>query len=131
MSARKKILIVEDDQFTRYMMRTIINTLDVGLDIDMAEDGLSGCEHIENAPGSYALVLMDIHMPRLSGLDATKRIRSNSADPPSGTPIIAVTADADFHHPLAVKAHGMDGFISKPISPGGLIELIDKYCSAN
>lgn len=125
----KKILIVEDDHFTRFMMKKIIDTMDLGLNVDVAEDGNAGCERLENCPNDYALVLMDIHMPNLSGIDATKRIRLNESDPPSKVPIIAVTADADYHHPMAVQEHGMDGFMSKPISPGGLVELLDKYCA--
>jgi CheY-like chemotaxis protein len=126
----KKILIVEDDTFTRFMMKKIIETLDLEVDVDIAEDGLSGCLRVEKEPASYGLVLMDIHMPNLSGVDATKRIRSNECDPPSKIPIVAVTADADFHHPMAVASHGMDGFMTKPISPGALINLVDKYCNA-
>jgi CheY-like chemotaxis protein len=125
----KKILIVEDDHFTRFMMKKIIDTMDLGLSVDVAEDGAAGCERLENRPNDYALVLMDVHMPNLSGLDATKRIRANESDPPRQVPIIAVTADADYHHPLAVKEYGMDGFMAKPISPGGLVELLDKYCA--
>lgn len=131
MVVRKKILIIEDDSFTRFMMKKIIQTLDVGLVIDVAEDGLDGCEQVEMAPEAYALILMDIHMPRLSGLDAAKRIRDNPVDPPSNIPIFAVTADSDLHHPLAVKEHGMDGFIAKPISPGDLVGLVEKYCSVD
>ena len=125
---RKKILIVEDDSFTRFMMKQIINTLEMGLDVDVAEDGAQGCDLLEATPDTYALVLMDIHMPKLSGLDATKRIRSSPNDPPNSIPIFAVTADSAFHHPLAVEQYGMDGFITKPISPGDLIGLVEKYC---
>jgi CheY-like chemotaxis protein len=72
---------------------------------------------------------MDIHMPRLSGLQATDRIRSSEDDPPRNVPIIAVTADQKYHHPMAVKAHGMDGFLAKPIIPDDLLALIDQYCA--
>lgn len=125
---RKRTLIIEDDNFTRFMMQRIINTLDLNSDIDIAEDGLVGCQYIEDAPGTYGLVLMDIHMPKFSGIEATKRIRDNEQDPPAGIPIVAVTADAQYHHKTAVEAHGMTGYIAKPISPGELIALIDEYC---
>ncbi|WP_300038888.1 response regulator [uncultured Roseobacter sp.] len=130
MTRQKKILIVEDDNFNRYMIKAIIETLDIGLHVDLAEDGKAGCETIERAPDDYALVLMDIHMPRLSGLEATDRIRANAGDPPRHVPIVAVTADADYHHPMAVEAKGMNGFLAKPIAPGELLALIDRYCSA-
>ncbi len=129
LAERKKILIVEDDEFNRFMMKSIIETLDVGMDVDLEEDGAAGCERIEKEPSEYALVLMDIHMPKLSGIAATKRIRANVDDPPCNIPIVAVTADANYHHPLAVEAEGMNGFLAKPIAPGELLGLIDRYCS--
>lgn len=130
MDIRKKILIVEDDAFTRFMMKMIIETLEVGVDVHLASDGTSGCARLESDPETYALVLMDIHMPNLSGIEATRRIRSNTDDPPRNVPIIAVTADPDYHHPMAVQTHGMNGYMAKPISPGALIGLIEKYCGA-
>ncbi|MEO3417393.1 response regulator [Roseovarius sp. CAU 1744] len=128
MANRKRILIVEDDTFMRFMIKQIIETLGVGLEVDVANDGVSACEKIELNPDSYALILMDVHMPNLSGIEATKRLRSNSVDPPRDIPVIAVTADTGFHHPLAVQSHGMNGYLPKPISPGDLNSLIDKYC---
>lgn len=131
MLTRKKILIVEDDYFNRFMIKSIIETLDVGMDVDIEEDGLAGCERIEREPNGYALILMDIHMPKMSGIAATKRIRANVGDPPRNIPIVAVTADAKYHHPLAVEAKGMNGFLPKPIAPGELLSLIDQYCKAS
>lgn len=131
MHEQKKILIVEDDMFMRFMIRQIIEALEVEFDVEVANDGLSGCEKVENNPGMYSLVLMDIHMPYLSGIEATKRIRSNECNPPREIPVIAVTADTGFHHPMAVQSHGMNGYLSKPISPGELADLIDKYCRTN
>lgn len=128
MSSNKKILLIEDDYFTRFMMKEIIDTL--GVDVDIAENGQAGCDRLDQNPSSYSLVLMDIHMPKLSGLDATNLIRSSPNDPPRNVPIIAVTADVQYHDNLVVSKLGMDGFIVKPVSPGEINALVEKYCSA-
>lgn len=128
MLTTKKILLVEDDYFTRFMMKEIIDTL--GIDVDIAENGEEGCKQIDLCPGDYGLVLMDIHMPKLSGVDATNMIRANPNDPPRNVAIIAVTADTHYHDNSVVSEHGMDGYIAKPITAGELNGLIDQYCRA-
>lgn len=127
MSLKKKILLVEDDYFTRFMMKEIIDTL--GVDIDIAENGQDGCDQLTQNPDAYGLVLMDIHMPNLSGVDAAKLIRSSPNDPPRNVPIYAVTADVQYHDISTVSKLGMDGFIVKPVTPGELNALVDRYCS--
>lgn len=128
MTDAKKVLLVEDDQFTRFMMQEIIATL--GVEVDIAETGQQGCDQLEESPDEYGLVLMDIHMPKLSGVDAARMIRQNPNDPPRNIPIIAVTADTHYHDDSTVNFHGMDGFIAKPITAGELNGLIDRYCRA-
>ena len=121
---RKKVLLIEDDQFSRFMMKEVIDMLGVGVDI--AENGKQGCDTLDENPEDYGLVLMDLHMPEMSGIDATHYIRSKT--PRNAVPIIAVTADAEYHDDRVVRKLGMDGFASKPVSPGHLMELIDQYC---
>ena len=128
MRATKKILLVEDDSFTRFMMKEIIDTLEV--DVDIAHNGQEGCDRLDSDPSGYGLVLMDIHMPKLSGIDATKLIRKKPTDPPRNVTIIAVTADEQYHNTATVTKHGMDGFIAKPITAGELMGLVDRYCKA-
>lgn len=127
-SSKKKILLVEDDYFTRFMMKEIIDTL--GVDIDVAENGQDGCDRLTQNPDAYGLVLMDIHMPKLSGVDAARMIRSSPHDPPKNVPIFAVTADVQYHDLSTVAKLGMDGFIVKPVTPGELNALVDRYCTA-
>ena len=128
MSTAKKILLVEDDYFTRFMMQEIIDTL--GIAVDIAENGQEGCDQLDLYPGDYGLVLMDIHMPKLSGVDATRLIRESPIDPPRNVAIIAVTADAQYHDASVVSKYGMDGYIAKPITAVELNGLIDQYCRA-
>ena len=124
----RKVLLVENDEFTRYMMREIISTL--GVEVEIAVNGEDGVQRLIEQPSDFGLVLMDIHMPKVSGIEATKLIRDAPVDPPSGIPIVAVTADSSYHDNAVLKRFGMDGFASKPVTPGQLLDLIDKYCPA-
>ena len=124
MLQRKKVLLIEDDQFSRFMMKEVIDML--GVHVDVASNGQQGCDTLDENPEDYGLVLMDLHMPEMSGIDATQYIRSKV--PPNAVPIIAVTADVDFHDAQVVEKLGMNGFASKPVSPGHLMDLIDQYC---
>lgn len=119
--------MVEDGAFTRFMMKKIINTLDI--DVDVAENGQQGCDQLKKNPHDYGLVLMDIHMPVLSGIDATRIIRADPNDPPRNVVILAVTADERYHDKAVVSENGMDGFIAKPITPSELLGLVDRYCN--
>ncbi|WP_300032273.1 response regulator [uncultured Roseobacter sp.] len=122
----KKVLIVEDDEFTWFMMRSIIATLDV--DVDLAQDGADGCEKISQNPERYGLVLMDIHMPGVGGLEATNRIRAHPNDPPRDLPIIAVTNDTRFHDENYIEHLGMNGYATKPITAGELLGFVESFC---
>lgn len=126
MKTSKKILLVEDDEFTRFMMRQITTALDV--DVDLAHDGQEGVEQLSRNPQAYGVILMDIHMPRLDGLESTRCIRAMQNDPPRNVPIIAVTTDTRYHDSKLISDFGMDGFLSKPVTAGELRGLVDQYC---
>ncbi|MCJ8332682.1 MAG: response regulator [Epibacterium sp.] len=126
MSALRKILLVEDDDFTRYMMREIIATLDI--QVEIAESGQDGLNRLMAHPGDFCLVLMNLEMPDMSGIDATQIIRATRDAPPSKVPIIAVTDDSDFQDDAVVSELGMNGFVAKPLTPGLLLQLVDQYC---
>lgn len=128
MTERKKVLLVEDDEFTRYMMKEIIATL--GVHVEIATNGDEGCKALLHDPDGFGLILMDLHMPGMSGIDATDTIRHLQTNPPNRVPIIAVTADVNYHDDARVEQLGMNGFASKPVSPGHLMKLIDRYCIA-
>ena len=125
--ATKKILLAEDDSFTQYMMGEIFHTL--GYEFDIAKDGQE-CQDIVRAnPEAYGVILMDIHMPVVSGVDAARNIRSAKLDPPKNIPIIAVTADSDYHDDMTVSSSGMNGYLRKPIVASEINAIVDRYCS--
>ena len=126
MRALRKILLVEDDDFTRYMMREIIATLDIQAEI--AANGQEGVDRLMADPADFGLVLMALHMPVMSGIDATRIIRATRPAPPSDVPIIAVTADVAYHNDLVISKLGMNGFTPKPLTPGLLLHMVDRFC---
>ena len=89
--------------------------------METADDGYEGVEAA--ARGGFDLILMDIQMPGIDGLEATRRIRAMEG-PVSGLPILALTANVLSHQRQAYLDAGMDGVIGKPISPTDLIREI-------
>ncbi|APX10721.1 response regulator [Tateyamaria omphalii] len=130
MTARsKKILLAEDDSFTQYMMGEIFQTL--GYDFEIAKDGQECQDKVRADPDAYGVILMDIHMPKVSGVDATREIRNALSDPPKNIPIIAVTADSDYHDDRTITSSGMNGYLRKPIVASEINAIIDRYCKAD
>jgi CheY-like chemotaxis protein len=104
-----RVLVVEDNGLMRAVALAHLNRL-AHVEIDVAEDGQAAVMAVRNR--TYALILMDIHMPRMDGLEATATIRSLEQElgrPPST--IVAVTASDTRDHCLAA---GMDDYILKP-----------------
>jgi two-component system, sensor histidine kinase len=113
------ILLVEDNPTNRLMARTMLSRL--GADVEEAEDGLLGLEAARR--GAHDLILMDVQMPRMDGVEATRAIRSLAGNV-SGTPIIGLTANVMVHQRAEYLAAGMNGVIAKPISPAALLAEI-------
>ena len=116
---KKKILIVEDDLDIRIMMEYILRE---DYDLVLCEDGRSGIDKaVEERPD---LILLDIYMPGISGLEVCKAVRDNSEI--SSTPVILITAGALKEEVSEGYAIGADDYIFKPFEPEELIERIEK-----
>lgn len=96
---------------------------DVGLQVDLAEDGRQAVEKARS--GSYAVILMDMQMPVLDGLGATRQIRQ--LPDCAALPILALTANAFAENRDQCFEAGMDDFISKPVAPEDLYETLLKW----
>lgn len=123
-----RILLAEDNPFNREIAVTLLR--DQGFEVDCAENGQIAVEKVKNAPESYySLILMDVMMPVLNGLEATKQIRKLDNPIKSSIPIIAITANAfDEDRKNSLQA-GMDDYISKPFNVKELLKILKQQLS--
>ena len=115
------ILLVEDNPTNRLVARTLLARL--GAQVEEAEDGLAGLNAARL--GAHDLILMDIQMPHMNGVEATRAIRGLPG-PAGQTPIIGLTANVMVHQRAEYIAAGMNGVVAKPISPALLLTEIGR-----
>ena len=114
-----KILVVDDNRTNRLVGLKSLEAL--GARAETADSGEAAIAAA--AGGDYDLILMDINMPGMDGLEATRRIRALPG-PQARVPIVALTADVMTHHQATYHAAGMTGFVPKPFSPSQLLTEI-------
>ena len=120
----KRLLLVEDNELNREIAFEILN--DCGFIVDTAENGKEAVDRIAvSKHGYYDLVLMDIQMPVMDGYEATRSIRALEDDVLSAVPIVAMTANAFDEDRRAAAECGMNGFISKPINMGEVVDALN------
>jgi two-component system cell cycle response regulator DivK len=114
----KTILYVEDNEFNRKIVRDLLKRTKYAL-IE-AHDGEAGiATALEKRPD---LILMDIQLPKISGMDAMRRLRAEAAT--ARTPIIAITSFALSGDEQKAKGAGATGYLAKPYSPFDLLKAI-------
>ena len=116
--AGRHVLVAEDDEVNQLVMRELLG--EVGLLVDTAVDGQAAVDRVTDRP--YALVVLDLRMPRLDGLAAARAMRAMPAL--HGTPIVAITANAFEEDRAACRAAGMNDFLPKPIDVERLYEML-------
>lgn len=117
----KKILVVEDNETNMYLISFILKKN--GFKVVEARTGKEAVDlAVEEKPD---LILMDIQLPDIDGLEATRRIRDSEAD--SGIPIIALTSYAMVGDREKALAAGCSGYIEKPIDPKSFMDETRKY----
>lgn len=122
-----KILVADDNSVNRMVVEHMIDS--AAFNVDFAEDGKSAYEKART--NSYDLILMDISMPIMDGIEATLAIRAHESkqDLPS-TPIIALTAHAMASDRERVLEQGMDDYLAKPVKKDQIDEIIAKWIDA-
>lgn len=114
----KRILLVEDEPINREIAQALLE--DVGFTVDLAEDGAKAIEMVK--ANAYDLILMDMQMPHVNGLDATRQIRQLAVG--GQVPIIAMTANAFAEDRELCLEAGMNDFIAKPVSTSLLYQKL-------
>jgi len=120
-----RVLVVEDNATNRMIATKLLESL--GADVATAADGYLGVETA--ARGGFDLILMDVQMPGIDGLEAARRIRALGGAA-ARAPIVALTANVLAHQRRAYLDAGMDGVVGKPISPGALLREIARLSPA-
>ncbi|WP_299073615.1 hybrid sensor histidine kinase/response regulator [uncultured Paraglaciecola sp.] len=117
-----KVLAVDDMEINLRLLTSWLKNTNLQLTLAYSgADAVSQCQAHE-----FDLILMDVQMPNMDGLEATKLIRKTALN--IGTPIIAVTAHAFKEEQDNLLASGMDDYLPKPINLSDLIDLIDRWC---
>jgi PAS domain S-box-containing protein len=123
--AGARLLLVEDNPINREVALALL--AEAGLDADIAADGVEALERVADA--RYDLVLMDMQMPRMDGLEATRQLRRIAGW--ETVPILAMTANAFDEDRRACMAAGMNDFISKPADPAAFYNLLLRWLHRN
>ena len=119
--AGKRILLVEDEPINQEISQMLLE--EVGLDVDLADNGREAVEKASS--GSYAIILMDMQMPVLDGMEATRQIRKLPGH--MTTPVLAMTANAFAENKNQCFDAGMDDFLTKPVKAEILYATLLKW----
>ena len=128
----KRLLIAEDIEINREILMAILE--DTGLVIDCAETGKEALEMVTSAPQKYDIVFMDLQMPQMGGLEATRQIRAFEAETcaaAGSVPIIAMTANVFKDDIEACRAAGMNDHLGKPLDFDKVMEILRKNLRYN
>jgi CheY-like chemotaxis protein len=123
--AGKKLLVAEDVEINREILMSLLE--DTGVSIDSAENGVEAVEMIAASPDKYDAVLMDVQMPKMDGLEATRLIRTLTTQRLKPLPIIAMTAHVFKSDIEECLAAGMNDHIGKPIDIDDVMKKLNKY----
>jgi len=119
-SSKNRILIVEDDFYNREILITYLKGFDV--EVFVSVNGLDAVFLVEKIP-DMSLILMDIHMPVMNGLDATREIKKTHPD----IPVIIVTASCDPTNTQEIIDSCCDDYLLKPFTKEDFLQMVRKY----
>ena len=123
MSDKKRVLIAEDSSVIQNLTKKVLQFQNY--DIDSVKNGQKVLEKLENE--SFDVILMDINMPKMDGMECSKQIRQMSDSQKAQTPIIAITGNANNYSEEDFKSAGINEFIPKPIDFDVLVETVNRY----
>lgn len=125
-----RVLLVEDNDLNMEIARFILE--DQGMIVEGAVNGQEAVELFERSePGYYSVILMDIMMPVLNGLDATRKIRTLKRTDAETIPVIAMSANAFSDDMIRSRLAGMNAHLAKPLDRKKIVETIQKCLSQN
>ncbi|WP_158279748.1 CheR family methyltransferase [Coraliomargarita sinensis] len=117
------ILLVEDNESNAFYIKALVGAR--GADVELATQGEAALEELRER--SFDLVLLDLHMPGIGGLETLKRIRSSERSRTRNLPVWVLTADASTKAKQDSHEYGADGLLVKPVTPTDVYEVLGKY----
>ena len=120
------LLLAEDVEINSEIFISLLENTKI--DIDVAENGRIAVEMFKNDPHKYDIIIMDVQMPEMDGLEATSAIRAIDSDKARSIPIVAMTANVFKEDVDKCLQSGMNDHLAKPIEVGAVIEKISHYC---
>ena len=121
----RKVLVAEDVQINAEILKMILQMR--GIDCDVAENGKIAVDTFSSKPeGTYSAILMDMRMPEMDGLEATRAIRAMKRDDAKKIPIIALTANAFDEDVQRSLQAGLNAHLSKPVKPEQLYQTLEE-----
>ncbi len=120
------VLLVEDNRLNQQLATELMQA--AGVRVEIAANGRLAVEMLTAAPNRYDLVLMDLQMPEMDGIEATRMIRGDRRF--DALPILAMTAHASTADRVRCFAAGMNDHMAKPIDPDELFQAIEHWCPA-
>jgi two-component system, cell cycle response regulator DivK len=121
----KKILVAEDSSVIQNLTKKILTLQNY--QITAVKNGEQVLEKLEEE--SFDLILMDINMPVMDGIECTKKVRSLSDETKKNIPIVAITGNARNYTMEEFLSNGINDFIPKPLNFDQLVEKVRKYTS--
>ncbi|SFQ15187.1 Signal transduction histidine kinase [Lachnospiraceae bacterium XBB1006] len=120
-----KVLVVEDQSLNQEIVKGMLEKR--GFEVFLASNGWEALEFMKSEQGdAISLILMDIRMPIMDGIEASRQIRMLPGDYAKNVPIIALTADSFDEEKESTEYAGINGHLSKPIRPKELFDMIEK-----
>lgn len=118
----RKMLVVDDDNATRMAISELLD--DMNQPYELANSGPRCLALLVSDPRAYSMVLMDIHMPVLSGLDTVSWLRNSEVKQLRNIPVFALTADMAFCDAKTLTENALSGVLRKPITRGDLEQIL-------
>lgn len=125
MAETKKVLIAEDSSVIQNLTKKILQMQNY--QIFSVKNGKQVIEKVENE--NFDIILMDINMPQMDGMECAKAIRKMSDSAKANVPIIAVTGNAKNYSMDDFKEVGINDYLPKPLNFDNLVEMVKKYTS--
>jgi CheY-like chemotaxis protein len=118
-----KVLVAEDNPLNQKIVMAML--IKMNCSVTIAQNGFEAVKLLNES--AFDIVLMDMQMPKMDGLNATRIVKQGSKLN-RNTPVIALTANATEEHKRACFEVGMEDFLTKPLSMNKLEEIVQRYC---